>query len=49
MEKNRNKSNPIAKTLADPKYRPNYVRPRKGKGSYDRKRNKAPSDTERSE
>lgn len=29
--------NPGARALADPRYRPRIVRPRKGKGSYRRK------------
>lgn len=31
-----------ARNLADPRYRPKVVRPRKGKGSYNRKGGKSP-------
>ncbi len=33
-----NKNNPIAKEVRTPKYKPQVVKPKKGKGSY--KRNK---------
>ena len=35
---NYNKTNPIAKEVRTPKYKPQVVKPKKGKGSY--KRNK---------
>ena len=33
------KTNPIAKDVRTPKYKPRVVQPKKGKGSYNRKRN----------
>ena len=38
LNMNYNKSNPIAKEVRTPKFRPQVVKPKKGKGSY--KRNK---------
>lgn len=35
------KRNPIAKDLRTPKYRVQIVKPKKGKGSYSRKRDKS--------
>ncbi len=34
-----NKKNPIAKDLFSKKYKPKIVKPKKGKGSFRRKRN----------
>ena len=33
-----NKNNPIAKEVRTPKYKPQVVKPKKGKGSYKRKK-----------
>jgi stalled ribosome alternative rescue factor ArfA len=33
--------NPMARDLRTPKYRPQVVKPKKGKGSYNRKKEKA--------
>ena len=33
-----NKNNPIAKEVRTPKYRPQVVKPKKGKGSYKRQK-----------
>ena len=35
-----NKKNPIAKNLFNKKYKPKVVKPKKGKGSYNRKKEK---------
>ena len=35
---NYNKSNPIAKEVRTPKFRPQVVKPKKGKGSFKRKK-----------
>ena len=35
-----NKKNPIAKDLFSKKYKPKIVKPKKGKGSYNRKKTK---------
>lgn len=35
-------TNIAARNLSDPRYRPKVVRPRKGKGSYNRKGGKSP-------
>ena len=34
-----NKKNPIAKNLFNKKYKPKVVKPKKGKGSFKRKKN----------
>jgi len=36
-----NKKNPITKDLFTKKYKPKIVRPKKGKGSFNRRNNKA--------
>ena len=36
LNMNYSKSNPIAKEVRTPKYRPQVVKPKKGKGSYKR-------------
>ena len=33
-----NKNNPMAKEVRTPKYKPQVVKPKKGKGSYKRKK-----------
>ena len=39
MKKTKNiKSNPVAKEVRTPKYRPQVVKAKKGKGSYQRKK-----------
>ena len=38
LNMNFNKSNPIAKEVRTPKFRPQVVKPKKGKGSYKRKK-----------
>ena len=35
-----NKKNPIAKDLFTRKYKPKTIKPKKGKGSFNRKKNK---------
>ena len=36
-----NKKNPVAKDLFTKKFKPKIVKPKKGKGSFNRKKNKA--------
>jgi alternative ribosome-rescue factor len=36
-----NKKNPITKDLFTKKYKPKIVKPKKGKGSFNRRKNKA--------
>ena len=38
LNMNYNKSNPIAKEVRTPKYKPQVVKPKKGKGSYKRQK-----------
>ena len=38
LNMNYNKSNPIAKEVRTPKFRPQVVKPKKGRGSYKRQK-----------